>query len=88
MTASNLRGRVEYRFHGISWSLVRTSDLRSFELVDADSTPVMIQQADSFMLTGAYNLDVFCKSRELFCISAAICADVINYADCAQTATV
>lgn len=88
MTASNLRGRVEYRFHGISWTLIKSRDLRSFELIDADTTPVMIQLADSFSVTGAYNLEIFCKSRELFCISSAICADVINYADRTQAATV
>lgn len=88
MSASNLRGRVDYRFHGISWLLLRSSDMRSFEILDADSTPVMIQLSDSLALTGAYTLDVFCQSRELFCISAAICADVINYADSTQAATV
>lgn len=88
MTASNLHGKLEYRFHGISWSISRSSDMRSFEMFDADTTPVMIQLADSFALSGAYILDVFCEARELFCISVAICVDIINYADSVQTATI
>lgn len=88
MIASNFRNKTEYRFHGISWVLTRSNDLRSFEILDADLSPVMIQLADSLAITGAYNLDIFCESRELFCISAAICADVINFADSTQAVTV
>lgn len=88
MIASNFRNKTEYRFHGISWVLNRSSDLRSFEILDADTTPVMLQLADSFALNGAYNLDIYCESRELFCISAAICADAVNFADSTQAATV
>ena len=88
MTATKFRKLAEYRFHGISWTLSRSADLRSFEILDADSTPVMIQLADSYSLTGAYNLEIFCESRELFCISAAICADILNFADNTMAATV
>lgn len=88
MTAANFKHRTDYRFHGISWTLVRSCDMRSFEIIDADKTPVMLQLADSFCLTGTYNLEVYCEARELFCIAAAICADVINYADSKKTATV
>ena len=88
MTASNFRSKVDYRFHGISWTLVRSRDMRSFEILDADSSPVMLQIADAFSICGAYDLEIYCEGRELFCIAAAICADVINYADSKKAATV
>lgn len=88
MVAANIGSRTDYRFHGISWMLSRSADRRSFEIFDADGTLIMSQSADRFLATGAYSLEIFCEKRELFCIAAAVCADVINYADSAIQAMV
>ena len=79
--------KIEYKFHGISWTLCRSRDTRSFEIFDADGTPVMLQLADNFISKGYYELDIFSEQRELFCIAAAICADMVNLADAAFPAT-
>ncbi len=86
MVASTASGRTDFRFHGISWLLSRSADMRSFEIFDADGSLVMCQNADRFHMTGAYTLEVYSELRELFCIAAAVCADVINYADTTVTA--
>ena len=78
----------EYKFHGISWTLCRSCDVRSFEIFDADGTSVMLQLADNYISKGCYELDIFSEQRELFCIAAAICADTINLADTTVAATV
>ena len=80
--------RLEYKFHGISWTLCRSQDVRSFEIFDADGTSVMMQLADNYISKGYYELDIFSEQRELFCIAAAICADTINLADTSVAATV
>ena len=82
------RNRAEYKFHGISWTLCRSRDVRSFEIFDADGTSVMLQLADNFIRKGYYELNIFSEQRELFCIAAAICADTINLADTTVAATV
>lgn len=88
ITAANIGNRTEYRFHGISWHLSRSSDGRSFEVLDADGSVIMTQNADRFLSTDVYTLDILSEYRELFCIAVAVCADVINYADSAAIATV
>lgn len=88
MTATNLRTRLEFRFHGISWLLCRSGDMRSFEIIDADKTVVMTQNADRYLSTGAYELDISNIERTHFCIAAAICADIISLVDSAAAATV
>lgn len=88
MTATQIRTSTEFRFHGISWVLCRSRDRHSFEIIDADKTSVMLQSADRYLSTGAYELEIYTEHRELFCIAAAICADVINYADAAAAAIV
>ncbi len=87
MVASTTAGRTDFRFHGISWLLSRSADMRSFEIYDADGSVVMSQNADSYHLTGSYKLEIYSELRELFCIAAAVCADVINYADTTVKAT-
>ena len=79
--------KIEYKFHGISWTLLRSRDSRSFEIFDADGTSVMLQLADNFISKGYYELDIFSEQRELFCIAAAICADILNLADASLPAT-
>ncbi|MBQ4569685.1 MAG: hypothetical protein IJA62_06520 [Ruminococcus sp.] len=87
MVASTNAGKADFRFHGISWLLSRSSDLRSFEIFDADGSLVMSQSADSYLTNGSYTLEIYSELRELFCIAAAVCADVINYADNSVKAT-
>ena len=81
MVASVTSGKTDFRFHGISWLLCASADLRSFEIFDADGTLVMSQSTDSLYHTGAYTLEIYHELRELFCVAAAVCADVINFAD-------
>ncbi len=88
MTATHIRTRTEFHFHGISWVLCRSIDRRSFEIFDADNTPVLAQSADRYLSTGSYELNIFKEHRELFAIAAAVCADVLNYADATLAVTV
>ncbi len=87
MVASTAGGKMDFRFHGISWLLSRSADMRSFEIFDADGSVVMSQTADAYHLNGSYELEIHNDLRELFCIAAAVCADVINYADTTVKAT-
>lgn len=77
-----------FRFHGISWRIDREPIGRSFQLVDADSSVVMIQDGVHFITDGYYILDVKNDSRELFCVATAVCADLLNFIDVTQTASV
>lgn len=88
MTATRMGNKIEFRFHGISWSLCQSCDLRSFEIIDADKSVVMLQSADRFLSTGALELTVYNEHRELFCIAAAICVNVLSLADAAAAVTV
>ena len=88
MVTSNPVKTAQFRFYGIDWTLCRSADRRSFEIFDSSGKCVMLQSADGFHRTGAYTLEIFNSAMELNCIAAAICADVINYADSAVTATV
>lgn len=88
MTATHLRSGGDFRFHGISWVFCRSSDIRSFEILDADKSSVMLLCADRYLSTGTYELTINCKQRELFCIAAAICADSLNFGDVAKTVVV
>ena len=88
MVASNIGEHTDYRFHGISWMLSRNYNMHSFSIIDADGTLIMSQSVDKLLSTGTYTLDICCENRELFCIAAAVCADVINYADSATKAII
>lgn len=88
ITATKSRRFIEYRFHGISWTLCRSNDGRSFEIFDADGKLIMSQSADRYLLTGAYELEIYSEQRECFCIAAAVCANAINYTDAVNPVTV
>ncbi len=88
ITATKGRNFIEYRFHGISWTLCRSDDLRSFEIFDADGKLIMSQCADRYLSTGAYELEIYSEQREYFCIAAAICANAVNLTDSHERVTV
>ncbi len=88
ITATKGRNFIEYRFHGISWRLCKSSDCRSFEIFDADGKLIMSQCADRYLSTGAYELDIYSEQREYFCIAAAICANAVNFTDSPERVTV
>lgn len=88
MFSSNPGKACEFRFHGIDWTMCRSSDMRSFEIIDSRGISVMLQSADTFLKSSAYTLDIFDEANELYCVAAAICADVISYADSHVAATV
>ncbi len=78
----------QLRFHGISWQYTPGSDNRSFEVFDLDGTCIMLQSADRYLSTGVLELTVNCEPRELFCIGAAVFADMVNIVDSAVTAPI
>ncbi|MBQ2944131.1 MAG: hypothetical protein IJD93_05525 [Ruminococcus sp.] len=88
ITATKSRRFIEYRFHGISWTLCLSGDGRSFEIFDADGKLIMSQSADKYLLTGAYELDIYSEQRECFCIAAAICANAVSFTDAVNPVTV
>ncbi|MGN0453269.1 MAG: hypothetical protein ACI4GZ_05655 [Ruminococcus sp.] len=88
ITVNNLSRLSDYHFHGISWRLRREDCSRNFELLDADLTLVMTQNAGKLHSFGAYELYIASPQRELFCIATALCADMVDFADAAQKATV
>lgn len=88
ITAAKGRDFIDYRFHGISWTLCRSNDLRSFEIFDADGKLIMSQSADRYLSTGTYELEIYSEQREYFCIAAAICANTINFTDAPRRVTV
>lgn len=88
ITATKGSRFIRFRFHGISWTLCRSNDLRSFEIFDADGKLIMSQSADRYLSTGAYELDIYSEQREYFCIAAAICADAVSFTDSPERVTV
>ena len=58
------------------------------EIIDSRGNQVMYHSADDLKKTRTYILEIFDETNELYCVAAAICADVINYADYAVAATV
>lgn len=88
ITAAKGRNFIDYRFHGISWTLCFSNDGRSFEILDADGKLIMTQCADRYLSTGAYELDIYSEQREYFCIAAAICANAVNFTDSPERITV
>lgn len=87
LVSANPGKACEFRFFGIDWILRRSADMRSFEVFDSSGRVVMNQNADAFYRTSSYTLDIFDESKELYCIAAAIFADVLNFADSAVAAT-
>ena len=81
MVASLAEKRLQFRFHGISWTMCQSADRRSFDIVDADASLIMTQSAENFLTNDSYELEIFITDRELFCVAAAVCADMINLAD-------
>ena len=77
-----------FRFYGINWVFSLSSDRRSFEISDTSGTPVMLQSAENLLSKGYYELDIFCQSKELFCVAAAVCANTYAIADSVLAATV
>ena len=88
MLSSNPSKSCEFRFRGIDWTMCRSADMRSFEIFDSKGKSVMLQSADGFLKSSSYTLDIFDDTKELYCIAAAIFADVLSFADSAVTATV
>lgn len=87
MVSSNPAKAREFRFYGIDWTMCRSSDMRSFEIFDSRGISVMLQSFDG-LNKASYVLDIFDESKELYCIAAAIFADVLSFADEAIAATV
>lgn len=87
MVASAARQFLHFSFHGINWSMCRSADGRSFDIIASDSSVVMSQNCDNLLSKDYCELEIFNESRELFCIAVAICANLINFADLSLAVT-
>ena len=68
---------VEYKFYGLDWNILKSSDGLSFEILKNDKSVVMIQNPGRASNDNIYTLEIFDTSKELFCIAVAACVNLI-----------
>ena len=69
-------GRLRARYSGISWRIRGDILCGSYDILDADGT--IICSVFEHFSKNCTELNIFEKSRELFCIASAICVNSLN----------
>ena len=69
-------GRLRARYSGISWRIRGDILCGSYDILDTDGT--IICSVFEHFSKNCTELNIFEKSRELFCIASAICVNSLN----------
>jgi uncharacterized protein YxjI len=75
VTVATQKGVYSY-FYGNNWHINGSIIQKNFEVIDVDKSLIMTHKKTR----GYCELEIIDESRELFCVSAAVCANLISIA--------
>ncbi len=77
LTISGIGVNPEYKFHGLDWLMKEDCFGKAFRIYDKQDKLVMSQRANRLNSQGYYELDIKDEEKELFCIAAAVCMNML-----------
>ena len=78
VTVMDTGGAPEYKFHGLDWFMKDDCFGRAFRIYDKNDKLIMAQADNHFSSRGYFELDIKDEEKELFCIAAAVCVDLLG----------
>ncbi|MBE6794210.1 MAG: hypothetical protein E7532_04605 [Ruminococcaceae bacterium] len=79
---------TDYKFYGVDWNILKSSDGLSFEIINNDKSVVMIQSISRASSDLALTLEIFDSSKDLFCVAVCACVNMLNLDGIKSAATV
>lgn len=68
-------------YYGISWHIRGNVFEKNFDIIDVDNTVVATHLKRWSGCADGYELNVYCREKELLCIASAVCINIVSIVD-------
>ncbi len=78
VTVSNTGGSPEFKFHGLDWYMKDDCFGRNFRIYDKQDKLIMSQRDSALDSHGYFEIEITDSQKELLCVAAAVCIDLLG----------